>query len=218
MDASGLTGNVTSHHYCDPAGQEAGCPNVPPMLPARESTLRVLCWGPLLMETGKWGLSRPCRVPLNDYLRVMVRVFVFVVWSFLLFGLFGCFFLLFAWGACSFFCCLGGGLGPRPNSKKKNTPPPKQQKKKHAPAPSERVFFFFCCLGGWVCLLFGREACSFFCCLGGVHFFLLFGPGTCFFFCCLGRVCVCFFAVWAEACFFFCCLGRGRVFFCCLGG
>ena len=36
-------------------------------------------------------------------------VFVFVVWSFLLFGLFGCyFFLLFGRGRV-FFCCLGRG-------------------------------------------------------------------------------------------------------------
>ena len=78
-----------------------------------------------------------------------------LVWSFLLFGLFGCcffcclggvvFFLLFGRGACFFFAVWTGG-----------------------------VFFF---------LLFGRGACSFFCCLGGgVFFFLLFGPGACFFF------------------------------------
>ena len=132
-------------------------------------------------------------------------VYFFVVWSFLLFGLFGCYFV----------CCLGGGVfvfavwagaqappkqqkktRPRPNSKKKTRARP-NSKKKHATAPSELVFF--CCLGGWVCLflllfgrgacfflLFGWRACSFFCCLGGgVFFFLLFGPGECFF-CCLG--------------------------------
>ena len=68
----------------------------------------------------------------------------------------GVFFLLFGRGACSFFCCLGGG----------------------------RVFF--CCLGRGRVFLFcclGRGACSFFCCLGGgVFFFLLFGPRACFFF------------------------------------
>ena len=122
----------------------------------------------------------------------------FVVWSFLLFGLFGCYFFAVWAGAC-FFCCLGGGPGPA-QTEKKNTPPPKQQKKKkkNAPAPSERVFF--CCLGGWVCL--------FFCCLGGGRVF--FG-GRVLFFAVWAGACS-FFAVWAEACSFFCCLGRGLFF------
>ena len=166
-----------------------------------------------------------------------VRVLFFVVWSFLLFELFGCF---------SFFCCLVGGVfffffglfgrgpRPRPNSKKNNTPPPKQEKitrprqnsKKNTPPPLPGVFFLAVWAGGCVCfLLFGPGSVFFFFAVwagdvffcfsssssvwaGGV-FFLLFEPGGVF-----------FFAVWAEACvcvcvcvFFFYCLGRGRVFF-----
>ena len=42
----------------------------------------------------------------------------FVVWSFLLFGLFGCFFFCGLVGGVFFFCCLGGGPGPAQTAKK----------------------------------------------------------------------------------------------------
>ena len=139
----------------------------------------------------------------------LVRVFVF-----LLSGLFCClgfsgvmFFAVWA-GACSFFCCLGGGPGPAQTAKKKH--PAQTAKKKNTPPPLPSVFFF-CCLGGWVCLCFcclgggrvffcslgGWRVLFFAVCAGGVFFFLLFGRGACSFFCCLGRGRVLFFAVWA---------------------
>ena len=107
-------------------------------------------------------------------------VYFFVVWSFLLFGLFGCFFFaVWAW-ACFFFLLFGRGPRPRPNSKKVNTPTrPNSKTKKHARKGRGRVIFFAVWAG----------ACSFFCCLGGGRvlffavwagrvFFLLFGRGT----------------------------------------
>ena len=109
-------------------------------------------------------------------------VYVFVVWSFLLFGLFGCFFFAVWSVACSFFCCLGGGPGPAQTAKKTTRPRPNSKKKK-APASSGRVFF--CCLGGWVCLFFAVWAGE------RVLFFAVWAGGR-----------VLFFAVWAEACFF----------------
>ena len=124
-------------------------------------------------------------------------VYLFVVWSFWLFGLFGCYFFCCLGGGVFFFLLFGRGPRPRPNSKTKNTPPPKQQKKKHVPAPSERVFFavwasgcvcvFAVWAGGVFFFAVWAGGVFFFCCLGrGVFFFLLFGPGACF-----------FFAVWA---------------------
>ena len=105
-----------------------------------------------------------------------------VVWSFLLFGLFGCFifcclgggfFLLFGRGrlfflfgrcACFIFCYLGG--------------------------VGVTVLFFavwggggcfiFCCLGGWRILLFAVWA-------GGVLYFLLFGRGDVLYFLLFGQ-------------------------------
>ena len=114
-----------------------------------------------------------------------------LVWSLLLFELFGCCcFLLFGRGRV-FFCCLGGGPSPAQTAKKKHAPA-QTAKKKHAPAPSERVFFLlFGRVGVFIFLLFGRVGVfifllfgrwSFFFCLGGgMFFFLLFGPGACFF-------------------------------------
>ena len=125
-------------------------------------------------------------------------VYFFVVWSFLLFGLFGCY----------SFCCLGGSFffavwagaqAPPKQQKKKTRPRPNSKTKKKTPLPS---VFFFCCLSGWSCLffwLFGRGGVFFFWLFGqgrvlfllfgrGRVLFLLFGPGTCVFF---------FFAVWA---------------------
>ena len=101
-------------------------------------------------------------------------VYLFVVWSFLLFGLFVFFFWLF-----------GRGRGPRPNSKKKTRPPPKQQKKSHRPFRA-----FVCCLGGWAFLFFfavWAGAC-FFCCLGWVRvvFVAVWAGGGGRGFCCLG--------------------------------
>ena len=91
----------------------------------------------------------------------------FVVWSFLLFGLFGCYFSCCLGGGVFFFCCLGGGPGPAQAAKNKTRPrPDSKKKKKHAPRPFRPCFFFFC-------LLFGRV---------GVFICLLFGPGACFFF------------------------------------
>ena len=130
-------------------------------------------------------------------------VYFFVVWSFLLFGLFG----------CCFFCCLGGGPGPAQTAKKKHAPA--QTAKKNTPPPLPSVFFVFAvwaggCVyffavwaGAFFFLLFGRVAC----------FFLLFGRGRVLFLL-FGRGRVLFFAVWAGpgARFFFCCLGGGREF------
>ena len=138
-------------------------------------------------------------------------VYFFVVWSFLLFGLFGCFCVAVWSGACSFFCCLGGGPGPAQTAKKITHPRP-NSKKKTRPRP------FRACLsgrGGCVCfllfgpgsvfffLLFGRGACSFCCCLGGGRVFFCLGRGACSFFCCLGGGVFFFFAVWAGVGFFF---------------
>ena len=108
----------------------------------------------------------------------------FVVWSVLLFGLFGCFFFAVGGGgggALFFCCCLGRGPGPAQTAKKKHTHPPKQQKKTRSE---------------------GAGACFFFCSLGGrrVLFFAVWA-GACF-----------FFAVWAGACFFFA-VWAGGVFF-----
>ena len=95
---------------------------------------------------------------------VPVRVFIlFVVWSFLLFGLFGCFCFFAVWA----------GAWALPKQQKKTRPRPNSKKNKRAPAPSDRTLS--CCLGGWACLcflLFGRGSC----------FFLLFGRGACMFF------------------------------------
>ena len=129
--------------------------------------------------------------------------YFFVVWSFLLFGLFGCY----------FFCCLGGGgffllFGrgprPRPNSKKKKHAPAQTAKKKTRPRPFGVCFFLAVWAGGWVYFfkIFGQGACPLFCCLGG-------GRVLCF---AVWAGACSFFAVWAGACSFFC-LGRGRVFF-----
>ena len=134
-------------------------------------------------------------------------VYFFVVWSFLLFGLFGCHFFCCLGGGVFFFCCLGGGPGPRPNSKKKHARA--QTEKKTRPRPFRACFFLlFGRVGVFIFLLFGRGACffllfgrggggvlffavwagacSFFAVWAGACFFLLFGPGACFFFCCLG--------------------------------
>ena len=71
-----------------------------------------------------------------------------------------CFFLLFEWVVCSFFCCLGGG----------------------------RVFVFTVWAGGvFFFLLFGRGRVLFLLFGRGRFFFLLFGPGACFFFLLFGR-------------------------------
>ena len=119
-------------------------------------------------------------------------VYFFVVWSFLLFGLFGFFFLLFGRGRVFIFAVWAGAQAP-----------PKQQKKKHAPAPSERIFLLFGRVGVFIFLLFGRGACFFFAVwAGAVFFFLLFGRGR-----------VLFFAVWAGACSFFLLFGPGACFF-----
>ena len=69
-------------------------------------------------------------------------------------------------GACSFFCCLGGGPSPAQTGKKMTRPHPNSKKKRTRPL---RACFFVCCLVRW--------GCSFFCCLGG---------GRGFFFYCLG--------------------------------
>ena len=124
-----------------------------------------------------------CCLLQSSQLDVGKSVYFFVVWSFLLFGLFGCYFF-YCLGGGVFFLLFGRGPRPRPNSKK-NTPPPKQQKKKkkkkHAPAPSERVFFAVWAGGVFFFLLFGRGRVLFFAVwAGGVFFFLLFGPGACF--------------------------------------
>ena len=110
----------------------------------------------------------------------------FCVWSFLLFGLFGCYFFCCLGRGVFFFCCLGGVPGPAQTARKK-TPPPKQQKK-NTPPPLPSVFCFLLFGRGVVFfLLFGRVRCFFFCCLGGGRVF----------FCCLGGGRVLFFAVWA---------------------
>ena len=137
------------------------------------------------------------------------------------------FFLLFGRGRVFFFCCLGGGPRPRPNSKKNA---PAQTAKKNMPPPLPSVFVFFG--------LFGRVGvCVFFAVWAGTcFFFLLFGrgprprpnskknapaqtakknmppplPSVFVFFGLFGRVGVCvFFAVWAGTCFFFLLFGRG---------
>ena len=97
----------------------------------------------------------PHRVHLIPDITIIVtwvRVFIF-----LLSGLFCClgfsgvvFFAVWS-GACSFFCCLGGGPGPAQTAKKMTRPRPNSKKKK-TPPPLPDVFF--CCLGGWVCLFF----------------------------------------------------------------
>ena len=103
-------------------------------------------------------------------------VYFFVVWSFLLFGLFGCYFLC-CLGAGVFFFAVWAGAQAPPKQQKKNTHPPKQQKK-HDTASSDRFFFavwaggcvyFFCCLGGG-----GGGGRVFFCCLGRGRFFFFF--------------------------------------------
>ena len=130
----------------------------------------------------------------------------FVVWSFLLFGLYGCVFFAVWAGACFFFAVWAGAQAP-----------PKQQTKKHAPAqtakktrhrPFRACFFFAVWAGGCVyffavwaggVLFFAVWAGGrvlFFCCLGGgVFFFLLFGRGRLFLL--FGPGACCFFAVWA---------------------
>ena len=121
----------------------------------------------------------------------------FVVWVFRVL-----FCLLFGQGACSFFCCLGGGPGPAQTAKKN-----------HAPAPSERVFCFALWAGGCVYFFAVWAGCVFFFLLFGrgvvIFFFLLFGRGACSFFCCLGGGRVLFFAVWAGGVFLFLLFGRG---------
>ena len=119
-------------------------------------------------------------------------VYVFVVWSFLLFVLFEWFMFFAVWaGVCFLFCCLGGGVGPAQTAKKKDTA--QTAKNKHASDPSERVFF----------LLFGRVGVFSFCCLGGGRVFLLFGRGGRVFFCCLGGGRVFFCCLCGGACVFF---------------
>ena len=86
-------------------------------------------------------------------------VYLFVVWSFLLFGLFGCSFFCCLGGVGFYFFCLGGGEGPAQTAKK-TRPRPNRKKK-----PSDRVFV----------LLFGR--------VGVLFFFAVWAEG---FFCCLG--------------------------------
>ena len=134
------------------------------------------------------SLAKTIFHPLRSRFPNGKSVHFFVVWSFLLFGLFGChFFLLFARGRVLFFAVWAGAQAP-PKQKNKNTPPP-EQKKKNAPAPSERVVFFAVWAGGCVYLFaVWAEVAFFFFCLGGVRvLFLLFGRGVCSVFCCLGR-------------------------------
>ena len=162
-------------------------------------------------------------------------VHFFVVWSFLLFGLFGCYFVLLFGRGRVVFGLFGRGPRPHPNSKKKHAPaqtakkehapaqtakkrtrtppkqqkktrhPPKQQKNKHTHPPKEQK----------KTRSEGAGACAF--------FFLPFGRVRVFFFCCLGggrvffllfgRGRVLFLLFGRGRVFFFCCLGRGHVFF-----
>ena len=132
-------------------------------------------------------------------------VYFVVVWSFLLFGPFGCFFLLFGWGRVIFFAVWAGPgskkrtrppaqtakkkntppaqtakkkHNPRPNSKKRTRPPPKQQKKNTLPGPNSKKKQTHP-PAQTAKKKHARKG-------RGRVFFLLFGPGACF-----------FFAVWA---------------------
>ena len=156
---------------------------------------------------------------------------------FLLFELFGCFFLLFGREPVFLFFAVWARARappkqqnktrPRPNSKKINTPPP---------LPSFFFAFwaggrvsFFAVWAGCVFLFFAVWAGVgfFFHAVWAVFFFFFFAVWAVgvFIFCCLGagRVfcfavwavafCLVVFAVWAVGVFIFCCLGAGRVFF-----
>ena len=160
------------------------------------------------MNTGG-TLGGPPQSPHKANSKQGKRVYFFVVWSFLLFVLFGCYFFLLFGRWRVFFCCLGGGPGPAQTAKK-NTPPPKLQKKTR-PAPSERVFFLlFGRVGVFIFFAVWARGVFFFCCLGGgvVFLFLLLGRGRVFVLL-FGRGRVLFFAVWAGGVFLFLLFGRG---------